>query len=122
MDAHSVSMSLARMARTHKARDRIDQAVVEVDLTSQVDLEVIVAVIAVEASAEVAMTDQIVLTAVIDRKDQTAAAIVDLAEEIHTTVVIDHDSNQAIEQKERMISHVKKNSNWISTSMVGYKL
>ena len=116
MDAHSVSMSLARMARTHKARERIDQAVVEVDLTSQVDLEVI----AVEASAEVATTDQIVLIAVIDRNDQTAEEIVDLVEETHITVVIDHDSNQAIEQKERMISHVKKNSNWILTLMVGY--
>lgn len=117
MDAHSVSMSLARMARTHKARERIDQAVVEVDLTSQVDLEVIVVVIAVEALAEVATTDQIVLIAVIDRKDRTAEEVADSAEETHTTVVIDHDSNQA---KERMISHVKKNSNWILTLMVGY--
>ena len=120
MDAHSVSMSQAKMARTHKAHERIDQVAVEVDLTSQVDLEVIVAVIAVEASVEVAMTDQIVLIAVIDRKDQTAAAIVDLVEETLTTVVIDHDSNQTIESKERMTNLVRKNSNWISTSMVGY--
>jgi hypothetical protein len=113
-------MSLAKTAKTHKARERIDQVAVEVDLTSQVDLEVIVAVIAVEASVEVAMTDQIVLIAVIDRKDQTAAAIVDLEEETPTTVVIDHDSNQTIETIERMTSRVRKNSNWILTLMVGY--
>jgi capsular polysaccharide biosynthesis protein len=109
-------MSLAKTAKTHKARERIDQVAVEVDLTSPVDLEVI----AVEASVEVATTDQIVLIAVIDRKDQTAAAIADSVEETPTTVVIDHDSNQTIESKERMTSPVRKNSNWILTLMVGY--